>query len=291
VPTLLAAGDPLSFYSTAAGIIPVIVLALAFEFGSSGFGFIPERVLGREPDATRRARRDVLIATYSLAMLAVLLVGEAVALLVIALGTPQPWWAAIVAVSLVVGGAGLVIPIAVAQLNVILEDRPSDRAIRNRSAVAVKLLAGLLATASLAGASYAVLAPSRVTVPDVVGLSPARADEALKRTELKLAPALGQRVAVGVPPGTVIAQSPAAGASVRQGSRVSAVVAVGPDRSVPNLVGLTLAEAQRTIRAQGFSLGTVVPRRARPNARVRAQSPAAGTVAGGGSPVSLAATP
>jgi hypothetical protein len=288
----MAATDPIGFYSTAASVIPVIMLALASQFGGSGFRFIPEHVLPPERDPVRRVNRDAWIALYSLIMLAVLLVGEAVSLLVVAVGRPQPWWGATVAVALVIGWAGLVIPIVVAQVNSIGEGRGRGRVARNGAAVAGKSLLGVAAVAAFIGVAYATLAPSRATVPNLVGKRSAfEAEQELQQVGLKLSPLVREQVTDGVPPGIVVAQAPAAGTSVEQDSEVA--LSVGVSRrtvSVPRATGGTVAAAGKTLRAAGLTLGSVTPKGLGDRARVESQIPAAGERVRAGSSVDVFVT-
>lgn len=289
MPLLIASGDPLAFYSTSAGVIPVIMLALAFQFGSAGFRFVPERILPPEPDPARRARRDAWISLYSLVVLAILLIGEAVALFVIAVGAPQPWWGALVGGALIVGAAGLVIPIVIAQVNAIAAGRETGHAIRNGALVAVKALIAVAALAGIAGGVYVVLAPSRVLVPDVVGAQSAFiAERTLQKAGLKLNPAMRQEVTSTAAAGSVLAQTPAAGTSVAKKTSVAIVVGVAALRSrVPSVVGETVDRAGAALRAAGLSLGSVSPASAPPDAQVKSQIPAAGEVVRSGTTVAL----
>jgi beta-lactam-binding protein with PASTA domain len=70
--------------------------------------------------------------------------------------------------------------------------------------------------------------PSAVAVPDVVGLERAEAASALRDAGLT---AVVQTVPSQEPEGTVVAQSPTAGTSVRAGSRVQVNVSEGPQSS------------------------------------------------------------
>ncbi len=92
--------------------------------------------------------------------------------------------------------------------------------------------------------------PERTSVPDVVGLSRSSADSRLR----------GEGLGVGVreqeseePEGTVIAQDPAGGSSVEQGTTVTITVSTGiPQASVPNVVGLGGADAATQIGNAGL---------------------------------------
>jgi beta-lactam-binding protein with PASTA domain len=131
----------------------------------------------------------------------------------------------------------------------------------------------------------------RVTVPDVKGQALAQARQALQAAGLKVV-AQGQG-------GTVQSQEPAAGSSVRKGAAVALrLTTSGPNGpndllraqrkvSVPNLTGLTLAQAQQALQAAGLAWqvsGTGT-------GRVRNQWPQAGTQVNRGSAVSVTLQP
>ena len=98
--------------------------------------------------------------------------------------------------------------------------------------------------------------PTRVTVPNVVGMS----EEAAKRT-------IGNgNLLVGitrfensnsVPEGNVIDQDPIGGTEVDEGSAIDLVISSGPVIPVPDIVGLSQAEAEATLIAATLTIGNV----------------------------------
>jgi YD repeat-containing protein len=93
-----------------------------------------------------------------------------------------------------------------------------------------------------------------------------------------------------IPAGQVISQNPAAGTSVAQGQTVNLVVSSGTVMaSVPNLVGLTQANAQVALLASNLSLGTVTKQYSItvPAGLVISQTPFSGSSASPGSAVNL----
>jgi eukaryotic-like serine/threonine-protein kinase len=92
--------------------------------------------------------------------------------------------------------------------------------------------------------------PELTSVPDVLGLSRSSADSRLR----------SEGLGVGVreqeseePEGTVIAQDPAGGSSVDQGTTVTITVSTGiPQASVPNVVGLGAADAATQLGNAGL---------------------------------------
>jgi serine/threonine-protein kinase len=99
------------------------------------------------------------------------------------------------------------------------------------------------------------------------------------------------------PPGTVLAQEPAAHAPVTQGSAITIVVARAPDRAtVPTVLGLLSDEASFAAGAKGLQLRIVQQAEPPPGSPARAgriwkQSPVGGTVADEGDTVTVWVNP
>jgi len=125
-------------------------------------------------------------------------------------------------------------------------------------------------------------------VPDVVGLSREAALRKLVAAGFK--PASSEAASTKVAAGTVIATEPAGGMGERPGSAVTVLVSDGPPKvTVPELVGLSEAEARVSLDAEGLSVGAVTRREA-PSAAVGAvlsQLPAAGASVHAGAAVAL----
>ena len=120
--------------------------------------------------------------------------------------------------------------------------------------------------------------PATIEVPEVTGLPADRAEGLLRDAGFAVNRA---QVFSEEPPGTVVAQDPAAGERAARESDVRINVSRGTGRvQVPDVVGRTAAEAGSILRRAG--LGTpnvvVVPSQA-PENEVVAQNPAAGTEA------------
>jgi serine/threonine-protein kinase len=130
--------------------------------------------------------------------------------------------------------------------------------------------------------------PGQVPVPSVDGLGEQKASATLIDAGLVVDRVVRQADDT-VPSGRVIRTSPAAGTSVNRGSNVTLVVSSGPKQvAVPDVVGLTKAEAQQTLGNQGFQFtsteqgsDTVDP------GTVLSQTPAAGAKAAPGSTVAI----
>ena len=105
------------------------------------------------------------------------------------------------------------------------------------------------------GSSWPVPGAS-TTVPQVVSLSQAQAQQRLTRSHLsaRVDQAFDERVKAGL----VMTSDPGAGADVHRGSTVRLTVSKGPERySVPDLVRSSRAEAQRQLTAQRLQVGQV----------------------------------
>ena len=130
-----------------------------------------------------------------------------------------------------------------------------------------------------------------VDVPDVVGLKKADAENALKDAGLKVV--VAESPSDDVAKGLVSAQLPAAGESVAPGTSIGIVVSTGPaaspdEVSVPDVVGVTLAEAQQTVSDAGLDAVPVpATGTGKPANEVVAQSPDSGTKVQKGSDVVL----
>ena len=127
--------------------------------------------------------------------------------------------------------------------------------------------------------------PDATAVPNVVGLPEAQALERLGAAELE---AEREQVFSEEPPGTVVAQEPAAGEEAERGSTVRIAVSQGSGRvEVPDVVGLLVEEAQAALAEQDLTANVVQVPSNEPEGTVVAQSPAGGAEATRGDAVRL----
>jgi serine/threonine-protein kinase len=132
--------------------------------------------------------------------------------------------------------------------------------------------------------------PELVRVPAVTGDTLSAAEAGLTNAGLKVGK-ITKRSSTSQPPETVLAQTPARGTSVKQGSKVDLVVAEAPkEAAVPNVVGQSQTLALVTLGQAGFKPRTTsVPTgEASQVGTVLRQAPAAGAKAPKGSVVTLA---
>lgn len=145
------------------------------------------------------------------------------------------------------------------------------------------LVAVLVFAAAAIGAAYLLTRDSdddepvtpTATVPDVVGLPAGRATSRLAAAGFRprLARAASERRR-----GLVIRQMPTAGDALRRGGTVVLVVSRGPETvRVPDVLGLSLAQAFRRVEAADLRPQARRVFSPRPKGRVFRQRPAAGT--------------
>jgi beta-lactam-binding protein with PASTA domain len=104
------------------------------------------------------------------------------------------------------------------------------------------------------------LAPITVPVPNLIGLTPEEAAQALGRRGLRLG-GVGRRESDRASAGRVVAQQPGPDQPVVRGTAVQVVVGTGAAAPitvpVPNLIGLTPEEAAQALGRRGLRLGGV----------------------------------
>ncbi|MER2527931.1 MAG: UDP-forming cellulose synthase catalytic subunit [Candidatus Competibacter denitrificans] len=131
------------------------------------------------------------------------------------------------------------------------------------------------------------ITPPNIAAPTVVGQTQAAATTALLGAGLVVG-TITQQVTTANPAGTVLSQTPAAGACVLPGDTVNLTVAVAPV-TVPNVVGQSQSAATAAITAAGLTLGAVTTQNNTtvPAGTVLSQNPAAGATANPGAAVAL----
>jgi beta-lactam-binding protein with PASTA domain len=128
--------------------------------------------------------------------------------------------------------------------------------------------------------------PPQVEVPNVVGMDYADAVQALSNAKLK---AEKEEVFSSKPADRVLKQDPPAGENVNEGTTVTLRVSKGKEMvSVPNVVGMSEADAKATLQQQGFQVQTQqASSDTTPEGNVSAQDPAGGSQAAKGSVVTI----
>lgn len=130
--------------------------------------------------------------------------------------------------------------------------------------------------------------PPKIAVPDVTGLDADLARRVIMAAGLTVAQV--ESVQAAAPPGIAMVTRPAATAVLNPGAPVTIVVSRGaPTIPVPDLLGMSQADARTRLELDGLELGTVTRRRtsdANPGTVV-GQKPAAGTLAAPGTVVDI----
>jgi eukaryotic-like serine/threonine-protein kinase len=133
---------------------------------------------------------------------------------------------------------------------------------------------------------YVSTGPPQTTVPSVVGETLDRALADLQEANLK---GKAVRVDSDKPDGQVVSQTPTAGATVDEDSRVTIRVSKGPQPiAVPTVIGLSFETASSTLQGRGFAVarGPDVESN-EPKGTVVDQSPDAGTFQNPGTTITL----
>ena len=169
-------------------------------------------------------------------------------------------------------------------------EKPSSKAWIWILAIIIVALAALAAAWALG--AFGGSSGKDVAVPDVTGMTAARAEAALTEAGFKTGKVTQVQSTAG-PQGTVVSQSPAGGEKAKKGAAVDLEVAGKPaptatPAAVPDVVGTSQAGAESQLTGAGF---TVVVTQAEsssvPSGSVISQSPQAGVVATPGSKVTI----
>jgi serine/threonine-protein kinase len=136
-----------------------------------------------------------------------------------------------------------------ADLKVSVEERSSDD-IREGYALRTTPEAGRQVVKGSRVTLFVSTGPEQVAVPDVTGISRESAEDSLRAEGLKV---VVREEPSDTPEGEVVSQDPAAGTEVDAGSRVTITVSTGPEQvAVPDVIGLSAAEARRALRDAGL---------------------------------------
>src|SRR3989449_6147508 len=130
--------------------------------------------------------------------------------------------------------------------------------------------------------------PPKIPVPDVAGLDGELARRLIAAAGLTVAQV--ESVQAAAPPGVAMLTRPAATSVLSPGAPVTVVVSRGaPTIAVPDLLGMSQADARTRLELDGLELGTVTRRRTRDAnpGTVVGQKPAAGTLAAPGTVVDI----
>ncbi len=147
-----------------------------------------------------------------------------------------------------------------------VSDRRPERPSEHSSRLVWATVGFLVVALALGGAAFAgafsggstgppsASSPTRITVPNVVGLSTGQAVARLQASGLENRTEF--QTSGSVPNGVVFEQSPHAGSSVSRSEAITLAVSIGPTAGavvvVPNVVGMSLPEASAALQAVGL---------------------------------------
>jgi len=151
-----------------------------------------------------------------------------------------------------------------------------------KSAIRFALLALVLVVIAMVSALTAMrfaIHGQEVTVPPVVGLSPAEAERSIAGAGLQMS-IERQYYSPKVPEGKIMSQLPPPGAKVRRGWQVRVAQILGPTRvAIPDVTGQSEHAAELNIRRRGLDVASIaqVETPGIPPDQVLAQNPTANT--------------
>ena len=148
--------------------------------------------------------------------------------------------------------------------------------------------AGVVAPQGLKVTLVVSAGPPKIPVPDVAGLDAGLAQRLVVAAGLTVSQV--ESVQAAAPRGLAMLTRPPAGTALATGAGLALVVSRGaPTISVPDLLGMSIADARSRLELEGLLLGTPMRRRtadANPGTVV-AQRPASGTLASPGTVVDI----
>jgi eukaryotic-like serine/threonine-protein kinase len=123
--------------------------------------------------------------------------------------------------------------------------------------VLIALVLSLVAMASALLAMRVAIHGGEVTVPQLVGLTPAEAERGVAGLGLSVM-IERQYYSPGVAEGKIMSQVPAPGMKVRRGWQVRAAQSLGPQRvAIPDVLGDSGRAADLNIRRRGLDIGSI----------------------------------
>ena len=172
-----------------------------------------------------------------------------------------------------------------ARIELVTSDEPSGTVLEQSPAPGTEITDGSLVTIQVAKARKPAV--ERVELPDIIGASLADGRARLRDLGFKVRVA---RVVAEEPAGTIVGQSPSAGAEVREGTTVTLRVSTGPSEvTVPDVTGLAEESARLELENAGFEVRMIDEPTDDPtqDAVVLDQTPRGGSTAGEGAVVTI----
>ena len=133
---------------------------------------------------------------------------------------------------------------------------------RKRLKIALSVLILILATQVFVFAKFFLDAfgnnKGNISIPDLYNMTLDEAQRRLDKLNLNISVNIEDEYSNEVEKGKIISQQPISGSSIQEGDTVTLVLSKGPMKgNIPNIVGLTLGEAENVLKENKLSLGNI----------------------------------
>ena len=142
------------------------------------------------------------------------------------------------------------------------KNKKSPNKSRKRLKIALTILILILATQVFIFAKFFLGGPGnkegQISAPDLYNLTLDEAQRSLDKLNLNIRVNIEDEYSNEVEKGKIISQQPMSGATLQEGDTVTLVLSKGPMKGyIPNVVGLTLGEAENILKENKMSLGNI----------------------------------
>lgn len=142
------------------------------------------------------------------------------------------------------------------------KNKKSPNKSRKRLKIALAILILILVTQIFIFAKFFLGGPGnkegQISAPDLYNLTLDEAQRSLDKLNLNIRVNIEDEYSNEVEKGKIISQQPMSGATLQEGDAVTLVLSKGPMKGyIPNVVGLTLGEAENILKENKLSLGNI----------------------------------
>lgn len=142
------------------------------------------------------------------------------------------------------------------------KNKKSPNKSRKRLKIALAILILILVTQIFIFAKFFLGGPEnkegQISAPDLYNLTLDEAQRSLDKLNLNIRVNIEDEYSNEVEKGKIISQQPMSGATLQEGDTVTLVLSKGPMKGyIPNVVGLTLGEAENILKENKLSLGNI----------------------------------
>ena len=142
------------------------------------------------------------------------------------------------------------------------KNKKSPNESRKRLKIALAILILILVTQIFIFAKFFLGGPGnkegQISAPDLYNLTLDEAQRSLDKLNLNIRVNIEDEYSNEVEKGKIISQQPMSGATLQEGDTVTLVLSKGPMKGyIPNVVGLTLGEAENILKENKLSLGNI----------------------------------